>query len=39
MKDQLQRFLGHTELVCIQWINMDNHDIEFKTLERRCAEC
>jgi hypothetical protein len=33
MKDHLQRFLGHTELAHIQWINMDNHDIEFRTLE------
>jgi hypothetical protein len=33
MKDHLRRFLGHTELAHIQWINMDNHEIEFRTLE------
>ncbi|MBM79780.1 MAG: hypothetical protein CMJ78_04215 [Planctomycetaceae bacterium] len=32
MKDHLQRFLGHTKLSCMQWVNMDNHDIEFQTL-------
>jgi hypothetical protein len=34
MKDHLQRCLAHTKLTCIQWINMDNHNIEFQTLER-----
>jgi GxxExxY protein len=34
MKDHLQRFLGHTKLTCIQWINMHNHDIEFQTLAK-----
>jgi len=34
MKDHLQRFLRHTRLTCIQWINMDNHDIEFQTLKQ-----
>ena len=32
MADQLKRFLSHTGLSSIQWINMDNHHIEFKTL-------
>jgi GxxExxY protein len=32
MKDHLQRFLEHTTLNAIQWINMDNHDIEFCTV-------
>jgi GxxExxY protein len=31
----LQRFLEHTKLTCIQWINMDNHDICFRTLMNR----
>jgi len=38
MRNHLQEFLGHTKLACIQWINMDNHDIEFRTLEKRMAE-
>jgi len=37
MKDHLQKFLNHTNLVSIQWINMDNHDIEFRTLKKRMA--
>lgn len=32
MKDHLRRFLSHTRLTCLQWINMHNHDIEFHTL-------
>ncbi len=32
MRDQLRRFLGHTRLACIQWINLNHHDIEFTTL-------
>jgi GxxExxY protein len=32
MGDHLRRFLKHTKLNCLQWINMDNHDIEFRTL-------
>lgn len=32
MEDHLQRFRYHTRLRCIQWINMNNHDIEFRTL-------
>lgn len=32
MHDHLQRFLGHTRLACIQWINLNHHDIEFTTL-------
>jgi len=34
MKDHLQKFLSHTNLASIQWINMNNHDIEFRTLEK-----
>ena len=34
MQDHLQRFLGHTRLAWIQWINMNQHDIEFRTLTR-----
>jgi len=33
MRDHLQRFTGHTKLSCVQWVNMDNHDIEFQTLK------
>jgi GxxExxY protein len=32
MRDHLQRFLGHTRLACMQWINLNHHDIEFTTL-------
>ncbi len=32
MRDHLHRFLGHTRLACIQWINLNHHDIEFTTL-------
>jgi GxxExxY protein len=32
MKDHLQRFLAHTSLNAIQWINMDHHEIEFCTV-------
>jgi hypothetical protein len=38
MKDHLQRFLGHTTLGCVQWINMHHHDIEFRTLTKGMAE-
>ena len=31
MRDHLRRFLGHTRLACIQWINLSHHDIEFET--------
>lgn len=34
MKDHLQRFLEHTTLNTIQWINMDNHEIEFSTIKK-----
>lgn len=33
-RDHLERFLSHTALEYIQWINMDNHDIEYRTLVR-----
>lgn len=32
MRDHLQRFLAHTRLACIQWVNLNHHDIEFTTL-------
>lgn len=32
MRHHLQRFLGHTRLGCIQWVNLNHHDIEFTTL-------
>lgn len=38
MKMHLTKFLDHTRLACIQWINMDNHEIEFRTLQKRMAE-
>lgn len=34
MRFHLQRFLSHTRLRCMQWVNMDNHDITFCTLLR-----
>ncbi len=34
MQDHLQRFLGHTRLAWIQWINMNQHEIELRTLTR-----
>jgi GxxExxY protein len=34
MADHLERFLVHTELTTIQWINMNNHNIEFRTLTK-----
>ena len=33
MQDHLRRFLGHTRLAYMHWINMDNHNIEFRTLK------
>ena len=32
IRDHWQRFLGHTRLACLQWINLNHHDIEFTTL-------
>jgi len=32
MEDALRRFLHHTELTAIQWVNLHNHDITFVTL-------
>jgi hypothetical protein len=32
MRDPLRRLLSHTKLKCLQGINMDNHDIAFRTL-------
>lgn len=32
MQSHLQRFLAHTHLRHLQWINMNNHQIEFRTL-------
>lgn len=32
MRDHLRRFLSHTRLACIQWINLSHHDVEFETL-------
>lgn len=37
MKDHLQKFLSQTKLDYVQWINMHNHDIEFRTLTRQMA--
>ncbi|MEO8271202.1 MAG: GxxExxY protein [Aureliella sp.] len=34
MRFHLQRFLSHTRLRSMQWINMDNHDLTFRTLVR-----
>jgi GxxExxY protein len=32
MREHLQRLLDHTRLACIQWINLNRHDIEFRTI-------
>lgn len=32
MEDVLRRFLHHTELTAIQWVNLDKHDVTFVTL-------
>lgn len=32
MREHLDRFLKHTQLKCVRWINLDNHDIEFQTI-------
>jgi hypothetical protein len=39
MRSHLQRFLRHTKMNFMQWINLNHHDIEFVTLtNRRTAE-
>ena len=37
MSDHLRRFLSHTRINCLKWINMDNHDVELRTLTRQLA--
>jgi len=32
MQAHLSRLQSHTKLRCLQWVNMHNHDIEFRTL-------
>ncbi|QDV88022.1 GxxExxY protein [Planctomycetes bacterium TBK1r] len=32
MRQQLERFLNHTRMRCIQWINMHHHQIAFETI-------
>lgn len=32
MEDALRRFLHHTQLDAIQWVNLHNHDVTFTTL-------
>jgi hypothetical protein len=34
MNEHLLRLLSHTRLNCMQWINMNHHDIEFRSLTR-----
>ncbi len=34
MEDHLQRFVDHTPLRRLQWINLDHHDIHFVTLSK-----
>jgi hypothetical protein len=34
MQDHQSRFLKHTPLRCIQWINFNRHNIEFTTLTK-----
>ena len=38
MRDHLRRFLGHTKLSCVQWVNMDQRNIEFRSLAKLLAE-
>jgi len=33
-RNELKRFLTHTTLSCIQWVNMNHHDIHFETIQR-----
>ncbi len=34
MQDHLRRFLKHSRLAYVQWINLYQHDVEFRTLKR-----
>lgn len=34
MSEHLHRFLNHTKLHCVQWINMDNHNIELRSIAK-----
>ena len=34
MQDHLQRFLSHTKLACLQWVNFNQHEIELQTITR-----
>jgi GxxExxY protein len=34
MQDHQMRFLKHTPLQCIQWVNLNHHEIEFTTLTK-----
>ena len=34
-QNHLERFLKHTRLKCIQWINLEKHDVEFRTIVSR----
>jgi len=34
LQDHQRRFLKHTPLRCIQWVNFNRHDIEFTTLTK-----
>lgn len=34
MREHLYRLLAHTHLRCIQWINLNRHDVEFTTLQK-----
>jgi len=33
MENHLQRLLRHTRLAAIQWVNMNNHEVSFRTLQ------
>ncbi len=34
MQNHLQRFLCHTNLSCLQWVNFNNHEIRLQTIVR-----
>ena len=34
MQNHLQRFLSHTNLACLQWVNFNHHEIKLQTFIR-----
>ena len=33
MREHLERFLRHTRMKCLQWVNFAGHDVELRTME------